>query len=241
MARAAAASATPLATTLALLAVVAAATILAPANAAGILPPRSLAPDFEASAVVGTEIKSLSLTKDLLKKDGWAVALFYPLDWTYVCPTEIRDLEALSDDFAGVKTSVVAISVDSAFSHLAWNTSPRDKGGLGGVKIPLVADVTKQISRDYGVLVETPGDALNGVALRAVFIIDPKRRVRSVSVNDENAGRSMAEILRLVKAFQHADAHGEGCPANWEPGKATIVPTPEGAKPFFEKWAKGEA
>lgn len=133
---------------------------------------------------------------------------------------------------------MAAISVDSVFSHVAWNAAPRESGGLGGVTIPLVADVTKQIARDYGVLVEDPSDELAGVSLRAAFIVDPKRRVRSVQVNDENAGRSMRELLRLVRAFQHADANGEGCPASWEPGKETIVPTPAGSKAFFEKWAK---
>jgi peroxiredoxin (alkyl hydroperoxide reductase subunit C) len=155
---------------------------------------------------------------------------------------QIRELDELADEFATVKTSVAAISVDSAFSHHAWNAAPRENGGLGGVSIPLIADVTKQISRDYGVLVDDPADELAGVSLRAAFIIDPKRRVRSVQVNDENAGRSMQELLRLVKAFQHADAHGEGCPASWQPGKDTIVPTPEGSRAFFLKWAgsKGE-
>lgn len=217
--------------------------VLAPAlaSAAGILPPRSQAPDFSAKAVVGADIQTISLSKDLLKKDGWAVLLFFPLAFTFVCPTEIRELDALADEFAKVKTSVAALSVDSAFAHRAWNAAPREAGGLGGVTIPLVADVTKQIAKDYGVLVEDPNDELAGVSLRAAFVIDPKRRIRSVQVNDENAGRSMHELLRLVKAFQHADAHGEGCPASWEPGRATVVPTPEGSLKFFSQWAKGEA
>lgn len=155
--------------------------------------------------------------------------------------TKIRELDALADDFAALKTSVAAISVDSAFSHHAWNAAPRESGGLGGVSIPLVADVTKSIAREYGVLVEDPNDELAGVSLRGAFIVDPSRKVRAVQVNDENAGRSMHELLRLVKAFQHADANGEGCPASWEPGKATIVPTPDGSKKFFAAWAKGSA
>lgn len=156
-------------------------------------------------------------------------------------PNQIRELDDLADDFAALHTSVAAISVDSAFSHHAWNSAPRESGGLGGVSIPLIADVTKDVARRYGVLVEDPEDELSGVALRAVFVIDPRRRVRAVQVNDENAGRSMAEVLRLVKAFQYADSHGEGCPASWEPGKRTIVPSPEGSKAFFKSWAKGEA
>lgn len=196
-------------------------------------------PDFTAKAVVGKEIKTLSLSKDLLAKDGWAVLPFYPLDFTFVCPTEIRELDGLADDFAKLKTSVAAISVDSVFSHGAWNAAPRESGGLGGVQIPLVADVTKQIARDYGVLVEDPEDELAGVALRAAFVIDSKRRVRAVQVNDENAGRSMEELKRLVAAFQHADAHGEGCPASWVPGRDTVVPNPEGSKEFFKKVGQG--
>jgi alkyl hydroperoxide reductase subunit AhpC len=217
----------------------------AAAIAGGILPPRSLAPDWEAQAVVdGDKITKISLTKDLLgnaKDGGWAVLCFIPLAFTFICPTELKALDELSDEFAKYKTSVAAISVDSVFALNAWNAADQKSGGLGGVTIPLVADVTKKIARDYGVLVEDPEDEMNGLALRAVFIVDPKRRVRAVQANDDNAGRSLAEVLRLVKAFQHADAHGEGCPANWEPGKETVVPTPEGSKAFFAKWAKGEA
>jgi alkyl hydroperoxide reductase subunit AhpC len=108
------------------------------------------------------------------------------------------------------------------------------------VSIPLVADVTKQIARDYGVLIEDPSDELAGVALRAAFVIDPARRVRAVHVNDEGAGRSARELLRVVAALRHSDASGEGCPASWTEGKDTVVPMPEGSKAFFSKWAKGE-
>lgn len=149
----------------------------------------------------------------------------------------MRELDELADEFAALKTSVAAISVDSVFSLHAWNAASRESGGLGGVSIPLVADVTKKISRDYGVLVEDDQDEMAGVSLRAAFIVDPRRVVRAVHVNDENAGRSVRELLRLVKAFQHADAHGEGCPASWQPGGKTIVPTPDGSRAFFKTWA----
>ena len=128
----------------------------------------------------------------------------------------------------------MAISVDSHFSHLAWRKTPRENGGLGHIDIPLVADITKKISRDYGVLVEDCSDPLNGATLRGLFIIDGKGMVRSVTINDEQVGRNADETLRTIKAFQHADEHGVVCPAGWKPGSKTIIPDQDKSKEYFK-------
>lgn len=144
-----------------------------------------------------------------------------------MCPTEIIAFSDRSDEFKQLNTELVAVSVDSHFSHLAWNNQPRKTGGLGSLKIPLLSDLTKQISRDYGVLLE---DA--GISLRGLFLIDPKGVVRHITVNDLPVGRCVDEVLRLVKAFQFVEKHGEVCPANWQPNKPTI--DPKNANAYFE-------
>jgi len=121
--------------------------------------------------------------------------------------------------------------VDSKFSHLAWSKMPRNKGGLGGCSYPLVADITKAISKDYGVLIEDGEDA--GVALRGLFIISPEGKLRQITVNDLPVGRSVDEVLRLVTAFQYTDEHGEVCPANWKPGAKTMIDDPEKSQAYF--------
>ena len=118
--------------------------------------------------------------------------------------------------------------MDSKFSHLAWSKMPRNKGGLGGCSYPLVADITKAISKDYGVLIEEGDDA--GVALRGLFIISPEGKLRQITVNDLPVGRSVDEVLRLVTAFQYTDEHGEVCPANWKPGAKTMIDDPCGRR-----------
>ena len=123
------------------------------------------------------------------------------------------------------------VSVDSKFSHLAWSKMPRNKGGLGGGNYPLVADITKAISKDYGVLIEEGEDA--GVALRGLFIISPEGKLRQITVNDLPVGRSVDEVLRLVTAFQYTDEHGEVCPANWKPGAKTMIDDPEKSQAYF--------
>merc|ERR1712173_387367 len=132
--------------------------------------------------------------------------------------------------FEELNCGLVACSVDSHFSHLAWTNQPRNKGGLGDMQIPILADIDKSIARDYGVLLETPG-----IALRGLFIIDGNGTVRSQIVNDLPVGRSVDEALRLVKAFQFVEEHGEVCPANWDQGKATMVPTPDGSQSYFNE------
>lgn len=172
------------------------------------------APHFKGTAVVNGEFKELSLDNF---KGKYLVLFFYPLDFTFVCPTEIVAFSDKANEFHDVNTEVVAVSVDSHFSHLAWTNTPRKNGGLGNMNIPLLSDLTKQISRDYGVLLETPG-----IALRGLFIIDPNGIVRHMSVNDLPVGRSVEETLRLVKAFQYVETHGEVCPANWTPHSPTV-------------------
>jgi alkyl hydroperoxide reductase subunit AhpC len=162
--------------------------------------------------------------------DGhYLVIFFYPLDWTFVCPTEITSFSDRLDDFKKLNCAVVGASVDSVYSHLAWTATPRKKGGLGEMKIPLIGDISKQLSREYGVLME------EGFTLRGLFIIDGKGIIRHITMNDPPVGRNVDEILRLVAAYQHADTTGKVCPCNWKPGSNTIEPTPEGSLEYFSK------
>jgi len=172
------------------------------------------APDFSGTAVINGEMKEISL-KDYLGK--YLVFFFYPLDFTFVCPTEIISFSDRVDEFTALDTAVVGASIDSQYSHLAWINLERKKGGLGPMKIPLLSDLTKKISSDYGVLLED-----KGIALRGLFIIDGNGIVRYSGVNDLPVGRDVDEVLRLVEAFQFTDKHGEVCPASWKPGKKTM-------------------
>ncbi|KAF8786003.1 peroxiredoxin 1-like [Argiope bruennichi] len=194
-----------------------------PAYTAGVSKP---APDFKATAVVNGSFKDISL-QDF--KGKYLVLFFYPLDFTFVCPTEIIAFSEKAKEFRSLNTEVVAVSVDSHFSHLAWINTPRKKGGLGSMDIPLLSDLSKKISKDYGVLLDA------GIALRGLFIIDPKQIVRQSTVNDLPIGRSVDETLRLVKALQFHEKYGEVCPANWKPDSPTIKPDPEKAMEYFEK------
>jgi peroxiredoxin 3 len=185
------------------------------------------APDFKGNAVVDGNFKNISLADF---KGKYLVLFFYPLDFTFVCPTEIIAFSDRIQDFQAINTAVVGVSTDSHFSHLAWINTPRKEGGLGGLKYPLLSDFNKTVARDYGVLVENAG-----VALRGLFIIDPNGVVRQITINDLPVGRSVDETLRLVKAFQFVEKHGEVCPANWEPNSPTIKPDPKGSKEYFSK------
>ncbi|KAI9328890.1 thioredoxin-like protein [Zopfochytrium polystomum] len=190
---------------------------------------RDPAPHFTAEAVVGQEFKTISLDD---YKGKWLVLFFYPLDFTFVCPTEIIAFSERVDEFKALGCEVVAASVDSKHSHLAWINTPRKEGGLGAMKIPVLSDITKQISADYGVLIEKGGDI--GVALRGTFIIDPAQVVRQITVNDLPVGRSVDETLRLVEALQFADKHGEVCPAGWKKGEKTMFADPLKSKEYFQ-------
>ncbi|XP_021366926.1 peroxiredoxin-like [Mizuhopecten yessoensis] len=185
------------------------------------------APDFQGIAVVDGQFKNISLADF---KGKYVVLFFYPLDFTFVCPTEIIAFSDNMQRFRDLNTEVIGVSTDSHFSHLAWINTPRKQGGLGGLNYPLLADFKKEISRDYGVLLE---DA--GVALRGLFLIDPEGVVRQMTINDLPVGRSVDETIRLIQAFQFVEKHGEVCPANWKPEEATIKPDPAGSKEYFEK------
>ncbi|KAI7869138.1 thioredoxin-like protein [Spinellus fusiger] len=184
------------------------------------------APAFTAPAVVDGEFKDISL-KDYSGK--YVVFFWYPMDFTFVCPTEILAFSERVKEFEALNTVVIGASTDSEFSHLAWINTPRKEGGLGSMNIPLLADKTKSIARDYGVLIEEAG-----IALRGLFIIDPKGIVRQITINDLPVGRSVDEVLRLVEAFQFTDVHGEVCPANWTKGAKTIKPDVKSSKAYFE-------
>merc|ERR1711916_250196 len=172
------------------------------------------------------EFKQISLDD---YKGQWLVLFFYPLDFTFVCPTEIIAFSERVEEFKAIGCEVVAASVDSEFSHLAWVNTPRKQGGLGEMKIPIIADITKKISSDYGVLLED-----EGIAPRGLFIINPEGVVEQVTVNNLPVGRSVDETLRLVKAFQFVAENGEVCPAGWSEGSATIVPEVGASKNYFE-------
>ena len=187
------------------------------------------APDFTATAVIDEEFKEVKLSS---YRGKYVVLFFYPLDFTFVCPTEIIAFSDRIKDFQSRGAEVLGVSIDSQFSHLAWIQSPREKGGLGGLAYPLVADLSKKISSDYGVLLEA------GIALRGTFIIDQKGIVRAATIHDLPLGRSIDEALRVLDALQHFEKFGEVCPAGWTKGAATIKPTVKDSKEYFEKSGK---
>lgn len=202
-------------------------------DAAQSVRPRALAPNFKAKAVINDNFVNIEL-KDFRGKQ-WVVLLFYPYDYTFVCPTEIISFSENHHQFASINATVLAISTDSHHTHLAWTRMSRDEGGVGKLNIPLVADTSKRISRDYGVLVTDEEDDMFGAALRGLFIIDPKGKVRSIQINDDAVGRSHEETLRILQAFQWADSHaGEACPASWKPGQDTIKTNPYESKEYFK-------
>nr|CCC92798.1 unnamed protein product [Trypanosoma congolense IL3000] len=167
---------------------------------------------------------------DLASYTGkWVVLFFYPLDFTFVCPTEICQFSDRVKEFTSVNCEVIACSMDSEYSHLAWTNVDRKKGGLGKMNIPILADKTKSIMKAYGVLKED-----EGIAYRGLFIIDPKQNVRQITINDLPVGRDVDEALRLVTAFQFVEEHGVVCPANWKPGEKTMTADPNKAQEYFE-------
>ncbi|HYE64285.1 MAG TPA: peroxiredoxin [Pyrinomonadaceae bacterium] len=170
------------------------------------------APDFEMAST-----KNLETLKENVKlsdyKGKWLVLLFYPLDFTFVCPTELTTFSDRYEDFEAIGADVLGVSTDSVYSHRAWINTPRDKSGVADLKYPLASDVTKQVARDYGVLLED-----KGIALRGLFIIDPEGILRYKVVHDLNVGRSAEETLRVIQALQT----GGLCQAEWKPGQETI-------------------
>uniref|UniRef100_A0A8C3FYU2 Peroxiredoxin-1 n=1 Tax=Cyclopterus lumpus TaxID=8103 RepID=A0A8C3FYU2_CYCLU len=189
-----------------------------------------LAPDFTAKAVMPDgQFNDLKLSD---YRGKYVVFFFYPLDFTFVCPTEIIAFSDAADDFKKIDCEVIGASVDSHFSHFAWINTPRKQGGLGAMKIPLVSDIQRTISTDYGVLKEDEGRWYTFLGL---FIIDDKGILRQITINDLPVGRSVEETMRLIQAFQFTDKHGEVCPAGWKPGSDTIKPDVQKSKDFFSK------
>lgn len=185
------------------------------------------APDFVAKAVKGTEILESFRLSDY--KGKYIVLFFYPLDFTFVCPTELHAFNERLKDFQARNVELVAVSVDSHYSHFAWLTTPKSKGGIEGVSYPIVSDISKEISAAYDVLVEG-----EGIAYRGLFLIDTAFVVRHQVVNDLPLGRSVDETLRMVDALQFVTENGEVCPANWQKGEKSMVPDTEGLHKYFE-------
>ena len=187
------------------------------------------APDFTAQAVLGdNSFAELTLSS---YRGKYVVLFFYPLDFTFVCPSEIIAFDKALEKFEAKNAQVLGVSVDSHFTHLAWKNTPRDQGGIGQVKYPLVADLSKKISRKYGVLFGKE------VALRGLFLIDKEGVVRHALVNDLPLGRNVDEALRILDALQFHEEHGEVCPANWREGEDAMKPTAEGVAEYLAEHA----
>nr|ADI46867.1 PRX1f [Volvox carteri f. nagariensis] len=185
----------------------------------------SLAPDFRAQAVFDQEFVEVSLSQ---YRGKYVVLFFYPLDFTFVCPTEITAFSDRCNEFKGINTEILGVSVDSHFTHLAWIQTDRKEGGLGDLAYPLVADLKKEISKAFGVLTD------DGIALRGLFIIDKEGVVQHATVNNLAFGRSVDETKRVLQAIQYVQSNpDEVCPAGWKPGDKTMKPDPKGSKEYF--------
>jgi len=185
------------------------------------------APDFTAEAVLPNgDFGEVTLSK---MRGKYVVLFFYPLDFTFVCPSEIIAFDKQLDEFRKRNCEVVAVSVDSKFSHYAWKNTPRNQGGIGEVRFPIVADIKKQVSRDYGILFE------DSVALRGLFLIDREGVIRHATINDLPIGRSVNEALRVLDALQFHEEHGEVCPANWQKGEEGMKPDAQGVAQYLAK------
>lgn len=185
------------------------------------------APDFNEKAVQGSEIiDNFTLSQF---KGKYVVLFFYPLDFTFVCPTELHAFNAKVDELKALNTEVVAVSTDSWFSHAAWLATPKKQGGIEGVKYPIVSDFNKKISADYDVLLG------GGMALRGLFLIDKDGIVQHQVVNNLPLGRNVDEAVRMVTALQYTEQHGEVCPANWTEGDEAMTPSGDGLKKYFDK------
>lgn len=192
------------------------------------------APDFTASAVLGNGeiVDNFNLKKHIAGKP--AVIFFWPMDFTFVCPSELIAFDHRYEEFQKRGVEVIGVSIDSEFTHNAWRKTPVEEGGIGAVKYPMVADVKHQIANAYGI--EHPEA---GVALRASFLIDKEGVVRHQVVNDLPLGRNIDEMLRMVDALQFHEEHGEVCPAQWEKGKSGMQASPDGVARFLKENAKG--
>lgn len=183
------------------------------------------APDFTAQAVMEDgQVKEVSLSD---YRGKYVVLFFYPLDFTFVCPTEIIAMSDRIGEFTERGTQVLGVSVDSHFSHIAWRGTDRKKGGIGEITYPLVSDLDKSISSQYGVLIAKPG-----IALRGLFIIDKLGKLRHITINDLPLGRNVDEVLRVLDALQFTEKHGEVCPANWHKGEDGMKPDQKGLEKY---------
>ncbi|SDI17050.1 peroxiredoxin [Propionivibrio dicarboxylicus] len=190
------------------------------------------APDFTANAVMGNnEIRSFTLSKEIQGK--YAVIFFYPLDFTFVCPSELIAFDHRLDEFKKRGVEVIGVSIDSQFTHLAWKNTPVNSGGIGQVQYPLVADVKHEICRAFDVEFGAAG-----VAFRGSFLIDKNGVVRHQVVNDLPLGRNVDEMLRMVDALQFTEEHGEVCPAGWNKGKAGMKASTAGVAEYLAQHAK---
>ncbi len=189
------------------------------------------APNFTATAVMpdGSFNEKFSLYD---YKGKYVLLFFYPLDFTFVCPSEILAFDKRLDEFKQRNCEVIGVSVDSHYTHWAWRNTPLEKGGIGNIRYPLVSDLTKQISRDYGVLLN------EAVALRGLFIMDKDLIVRHILINDLPIGRSVDEALRVLDAIQYHEEHGEVCPANWRKGEEAMRPDAKGVAEYLAKHAR---
>lgn len=184
------------------------------------------APDFTADAVLKNgDFKEITLSS--FRGKNYVALFFYPLDFTFVCPSEIIAFSKRAKAFEERNTQIIGVSVDSKFSHFAWRNTPVEKGGIGSIDFPLVSDLTKEISRDYGVLVD------DSVALRGTFVIDKSGIVRHATLNDLPIGRNVDETLRVIDAIQFNEVHGEVCPAGWEKGKPAMRASASGVAAYL--------
>lgn len=189
------------------------------------------APEFTLNAVYGdNEIKSLSLANH---HGRYILLFFYPLDFTFVCPSELIALDHRLAEFAKRNTDVIAVSIDSEYTHLAWKNTPINQGGIGQVGYPLVADIKHSLCQAYGV------EDTDGTALRASFLIDRAGVVQHQSVNNASLGRNIDDLLRLIDALQFNEEHGDACPAGWQKGDAAIVQSPVGVAAYLTENAAG--
>jgi len=189
------------------------------------------APDFTAAAVLGNNeiVEDFNLYKNFGEKG--TVLFFYPLDFTFVCPSEIIAFDHRLDEFTKRGINVIGVSVDSHFTHLAWKNTPVDQGGIGKVRYPLVADLNKEISKSFDVLLD------GGVALRGSFLIDTDGTIRHAVINDLPLGRNIDEMLRMVDAMLFTNEHGEVCPAGWHQGEEGMKADPDGVAEYLAKHA----
>jgi len=187
------------------------------------------APNFKAQAVLeNNTIEEIELSS---YRGKYIALFFYPLDFTFVCPSEIIAFDRQLPEFRERNAEVIGVSVDSPYTHFAWKNTPVERGGIGQVRYPLVSDLDKSISRAFGVLVN------DAVALRGLFLIDREGIVRHALVNDLPLGRNVDEAVRMLDALQHTEAHGEVCPANWRDGEEAMTPTARGVAEYLAKHA----